>query len=60
MKRIIADNKDIEIWTIDKIENMFPEWYGVTFDRWFYDKAFETLTAKGYLTKENDRYRAPT
>jgi hypoxanthine phosphoribosyltransferase len=59
IKRIIADNKDIEIWTINEIENMFPEWYGVTFDRWFYDKAFETLTAKGYLTKENGRYRAP-
>ena len=58
IKRIIADNKDIEVWTVEEIADRFPEWYGVTFDRWFYDKAFETLTEKGYLTKENGRYRA--
>ena len=44
------------MWTIDEIANKFPEWYGVTFDRWFYDKAVETLVVKGYLKKENGRY----
>jgi hypoxanthine phosphoribosyltransferase len=60
IKRIIADNKDIGVWTVEEIASRFPEWYGVTFDRWFYDKAVESLTAKGYLMKENGRYRVTT
>lgn len=56
IKRIIVDNKDIDKWTIEEIANKFPEWYGVTFDRWFYDKAVEALVRNGYLTRENSKY----
>jgi len=56
IKRIINDNRDIDKWTINEITNKFPEWYGVTFDKWFYAKAVEALVRNGYLTKENGEY----
>jgi hypoxanthine phosphoribosyltransferase len=56
IKRIINDNRDIDKWTINEIANKFPEWYGVTFDKWFYGKAVEALVRNGYLTKENGEY----
>ena len=58
IKRIVSEDNEFEIWSIDAIANKFPEWYGVTFDKWFYEKAIEALILKGCLIKEKSGYKA--
>ena len=58
IKRIVSEDNEFEIWSIDAIANKFPEWYGVTFDKWFYEKAIEALILKGCLIKEKSGFKA--
>jgi hypoxanthine phosphoribosyltransferase len=57
VKRIITEEKGRELWGIEDIANRFPEWYGVTFDKWYYERAIEHLLRKNVLTKEKNGYR---
>ena len=58
IKRIVSEDNEFDIWSSDAIANKFPEWYGVTFDKWFYEKAIEALILKGCLIKEKSGYKA--
>jgi len=42
--------------TIGEIADAFPEWYGVTFERWYYERAVEYLLRKGSIVRNGDRY----
>jgi hypoxanthine phosphoribosyltransferase len=56
-KSIVTEDKEKATWDLDSIVNKFPEWYGVTFDRWYCERALEHLLKKGALVKEKDGYR---
>ena len=56
-KRIVTEDKEKTTWDLDGIVNKFPEWYGVTFDRWYYERALDHLLKKRVLTKEKGGYR---
>jgi hypothetical protein len=58
VKKIVLEEFDKDVWSMDDLASKFAEWYGVTFDQWFYDKAVENLIDKGYLAKENGGYCA--
>lgn len=49
VKKIISEERDKKIWTIEEIAGRFPDWYGVNFDKWFYEKAVANLVSKGTL-----------
>jgi hypothetical protein len=55
-KRIVTEDKEKATWDLDDVINKFPEWYGVTFDRWYYERALEHLLKKRALIKEKDGY----
>lgn len=56
MKRIISEDKEREEWSMEAIANKFPEWFGTTFDRWYYEKALEHLLKKGVIAQGKKGY----
>lgn len=60
VRRIVTEEKERKVWALDEIADRFPDWYGVTFDRWYYERAIEYLLRKGVLIKEKDSYRMGT
>jgi hypoxanthine phosphoribosyltransferase len=57
VKRIVTEDKEREVWGLDDIVNKFIEWFGVTFEKWYYEKAVEHLLRKGIFIREKDGYR---
>ncbi|MGQ9759896.1 MAG: phosphoribosyltransferase [Candidatus Methanomethylicaceae archaeon] len=56
-KRIVCEEKEKELWDLDTLTGLFPKWFGVTFNRWYYERAFEYLVNNGFFVKENEKYR---
>jgi len=56
VKMIMSDHREKKVWTAEEIADRFPDLCGVTFDRWFYDKAIESLVSKGDVRKVNGGY----
>jgi hypoxanthine phosphoribosyltransferase len=57
IKRIIIEEKGIAEWTMEDLKKMFVEWYGVTFDEWFYARSLDYLVSKSTLMKGEKGYR---
>jgi hypothetical protein len=59
-KKIISEDKDLGKekggWSLEDIFNKFPEWFGTTFDDWYYKKAIEYLLKNGVILKGADGY----
>ncbi|MCX8181816.1 MAG: phosphoribosyltransferase [Candidatus Methanomethyliaceae archaeon] len=56
-KRIVSEESERELWDLDLLASRFPEWFGVTFDRWYYERALTYLVNSGYFVKEGNMYR---
>ena len=56
-KRIVIEERDRELWDLDLLASLFPEWFGVTFDHWYYERALAYLVESGFLVKEGNMYR---
>ncbi len=56
IRKIIEEEKEIKSWDIDIISQKIIEYYGVEFDKWYYEKALNYLTEKGFLRKEESKY----
>lgn len=49
VKRVIEETPEKSSWTIEEIALKVEEWYGVSFERWFFEKAAERLASKGFI-----------
>ncbi len=56
-KRIVNEEKDRESWDLDSLTSRFPDWFGVTFDRWYYERALKYLVNNGFFVKQGNKYR---
>lgn len=56
VKKIISEERDKKVWTIEELAGRFPDWYGVNFDNWFYEKAVASLVMKGTIRKVKGGY----
>ncbi|MEM2058980.1 MAG: phosphoribosyltransferase [Thermoproteota archaeon] len=56
-KRTVSEEKERESWDLETLAGRFPEWFGVTFDRWYYERALSYLVNTGFFVKEGDMYR---
>ncbi|MDH5806115.1 MAG: phosphoribosyltransferase [Candidatus Methanomethylicaceae archaeon] len=54
-KRIIEENKDLE-FDLKILNEKFIEYYGVTFDEWYYEKALNYLFNTGFLIEKENKY----
>lgn len=57
IKRIVNEEKERDLWDLNALSARFPEWFGVTFDRWYYEKALEYLVKSGFFVEEDGKYR---
>ncbi|MCS7098585.1 MAG: phosphoribosyltransferase [Candidatus Methanomethyliaceae archaeon] len=55
-KRIIDENKGLE-WDVEKLDEKFEEYYGVRFDKWYYEKSLNYLANIGFLIREGEKYK---
>ncbi len=46
VKKIMSENHQKKVWTAGEIADRFPDLLGVTFDKWFYEKAIASLISK--------------
>lgn len=56
-KRIVNEEKDRESWDLDLLVSRFPDWFGVTFDRWYYERALKYLVNSGFFVKQGNKYK---
>ncbi|MGA2572913.1 MAG: phosphoribosyltransferase [Candidatus Methanomethylicaceae archaeon] len=56
IKRIVIEEKGRAEWTMGDLKKKFEEWYGVTFDEWFYARSLDYLVSKGTLAKGKKGY----
>jgi hypothetical protein len=56
---IINEEKGKNEWTLEDVAGRFPEWYGVTFENWFYEHALEYLSGKGVFIKGKTGFSLP-
>jgi hypoxanthine phosphoribosyltransferase len=56
IKRMVVEDKEIAEWTMEDLKKKFTEWYGVTFDEWFYARSLDFLVSKGTLAKGEKGY----
>jgi len=56
IRRILSEEKETKDWTLEEIAGKFDEWFGVTYDKWFYEKALEFLLRNETLAKGKKGY----
>lgn len=56
-KRIVNEEKEKDLWDLETLAGRFPEWFGVTFERWYYERALAYLVESGFFVKEGKMYR---
>ncbi|MDI9609173.1 MAG: phosphoribosyltransferase [Candidatus Verstraetearchaeota archaeon] len=55
VKKVVEENPGKELWSIEELIRGVREWYGVEFDRWFFERALDKLASKGFLKRDGDR-----
>lgn len=56
VKRIMIETKEMREWTLEGLSLAFNDWFGVTYEKWFYERALEFLLKNDALTKGKKGY----
>ncbi|MBC7127779.1 MAG: phosphoribosyltransferase [Candidatus Methanosuratus sp.] len=55
VKKVVEEDPGKVAWSFDEIVDRVREWYGVEFERWFFERALDRLVSKGFLKRDGDR-----
>ncbi len=58
VRKVVEETPGKEVWSLDEIMGKVQEWYGVEFERWFFERAVDSLGSKGFLKRDGDRITA--
>ncbi|MDI9644126.1 MAG: phosphoribosyltransferase [Candidatus Verstraetearchaeota archaeon] len=56
VRKVLEESPEVEKWSLEDIAGKVEEWYGVIFDRWFFERAVESLRSKGLLVMDEGSY----